>query len=102
MSPSEDQAIQQPTEMQMTTRKTSKQLENSKNWVLSHKVGTLLHTMRSIQQHEQELCTLMHDFERDSSANPEAIEELRHIVSSMPTRDYLDDLSALQESLESV
>jgi hypothetical protein len=86
----------------MTTKRTSKkQLENSKNSVLSHRLGTFLHTMRSIQQHEQELCTLMHHFERDSSTNPEAIEELRNIVSNMPGRDYLDDLGALQDSLES-
>ena len=86
----------------MTTKKTSKkQLEKSNNSVLSRRLGAFLHTMRSIQRHEQELCTLMHHFERDTTANPEAIEELRNIVNSMPGRDYLDDLSALQDSLES-
>ena len=66
---------------------------------VAHQIGSLLHTMRSIQQHEQELCTLKHHFERESSPGPEVMEDLRQLLESMPTRDYLDDLDALHDTV---
>jgi hypothetical protein len=82
-----------------TGKKTKAERGGAGSATVIHQIGSLLHTMRSIQLHEQELCTLKHHFERESSLNPEVLEELRELLGSMPTRDYLDDLMALQETV---
>jgi hypothetical protein len=66
---------------------------------LVYKINTLLHTMRCIEQHEQELCTLMNEIRSKGTVSAEAEAELRSLIGKMPHRDYVDDLDAVSEAV---
>ncbi len=67
---------------------------------LQHRLDTLLHTMRCITQHEDELCTLLHDACRTGRVSVALRRELRSVLQELPSGDYLDDLHAVQEAVE--
>ncbi len=60
---------------------------------------TLLHTVRSIALVEDELCTLLHEVERDGALTSEASTELHALLNKMPTHEYTEDLEAVRSSL---
>jgi hypothetical protein len=63
------------------------------------RLHTLLHTVRSIAQVEDELCTLLHEAERTGSLTPEAFAELQTLLGKLPTHEYTEDLEAVRSSL---
>ena len=67
---------------------------------LQHRLNALLHTMRCITQHEDELCTLLHDARRTGRISTALLRELQSVLQELPSREYLDDLHAVQEAVE--
>ncbi len=63
------------------------------------RLHTLLHTVRSIAQVEDELCTLLHEVERTGALTPESSDELHKLLNKLPTHEYTDDLEAVRSSL---
>lgn len=67
---------------------------------LQHRLDALLHTMRCIAQHEDELCTLLHDARRTGRMNASLLRELRTLLQELPREEYLHDLYAVQQVVE--
>ncbi len=63
------------------------------------RLHALLHTVRSIAQAEDELCTLLHDVERTGTLTRDASTELHALLSKLPAHEYIDDLEAVRSSL---
>jgi hypothetical protein len=66
---------------------------------LTLRLHTLLHTVRSIAQVEDELCTLLHEAERTGTLTPEANAELQALLNKLPAHEYTADLEAVRSSL---
>ena len=66
---------------------------------LSHRIHTLLHTVRNIAHFEDELCTLLHESERSNPLAKPASDELLDLLLRMPGDEYLSDIEALREAL---
>ena len=64
---------------------------------LTHRLDALLHTMRCIAQHEDELCTLLHDARRTGRVNTRLLQELQTILEELPAEEYTNDLNAVRE-----
>lgn len=64
---------------------------------LTHRLDALLHTMRCIAQHEDELCTLLHDARRTGKVNNRLVRELHTILDELPAEEYTFDLNAVRE-----
>ena len=63
--------------------------------LLYHRIDALLHTVRCVAQHEDQLCTLLHAARNPQAVDPEIYNELRQLLEDMPSREYTDDLHAL-------
>ena len=66
---------------------------------LFYRINTLLYTLRTIAQREDQLCMLMHHLRTSGKLNAEMAAELHEIVEEIPVQEYLDDVRALQGSL---
>ena len=64
---------------------------------LTHRLDALLHTMRCIAQHEDELCTLLHDARRTGKLSKPLLRELQAVLQDLPGEEYSDDLQAVLE-----
>ncbi len=62
---------------------------------LTHRLDALLHTMRCIAQHEDELCTLLHDARRSGKLSKALLRELQAVLDHLPGEEYSDDLQAV-------
>jgi hypothetical protein len=61
-----------------------------------HLISSLLHSVRRIAQHEDELCVLMQEIKRAGEMSPDVAKELQNLLERLPGQDYLDDLTAVQ------
>ena len=66
------------------------------------RLNALLHTMRCIAQHEDALCTLLHQLRQAGSLSPDLREELRTLLDELPSDEYLRDLDTLAALLHPV
>ena len=66
---------------------------------LTHRLDALLHTMRCIAQHEDELCTLLHDARRSGKTSTKLLRELHTILDELPAEEYAFDLDAVREMI---
>ncbi len=82
-----------------TTKPATKKRATSSE-PLTHRLDALLHTMRCIAQHEDELCTLLHDARRSGRITAPLRKELHALLSELPAEDYTADLYAVQEELK--
>ena len=64
---------------------------------LTHQLDALLHTMRTIAQHEDELCTLVHDMRSRGRVSKVLLRELQTLLAALPAHEYTDDLLAATE-----
>ena len=64
-------------------------------------LNALLHTVRCIAQHEDQLCTLLHESRKTRSISARSAREIRALLDKMPSREYLADFEALYDSLPS-
>ena len=51
--------------------------------------------MRTIAQHEDELCTLLHDARRTGKVSSAVLRELQAVLAALPGHEYTDDLDAV-------
>lgn len=56
--------------------------------------------MRCITQHEDQLCTLLHDARRTGRVNAALRRELQAILAELPAEEYTHDLHAVLEITE--
>ena len=66
---------------------------------LQHRLSTLLHTMRCIAQHEDELCTLLNGLRPTGRLKPALLRELRTVLRELPAEEYIHDVYAVQEAV---
>ena len=69
---------------------------------LTHRLDALLHTMRCIAQHEDQLCTLLHDARKTGRMSATLRRDLNAILTELPAEEYTDDLHAVLELASSV
>ena len=62
-------------------------------------LNALLHTMRCIEQHESQLCTLMHEIRSAGTLSTDVQEELRTLLDQIPHREYTDDLDSVIDAV---
>jgi hypothetical protein len=67
---------------------------------LADRLDTLLHTVRCIAQHEDELCTLLHAARKSNRLAKSLASELRAILANLPAEEYAWELRALEEELD--
>ncbi len=63
------------------------------------RINSLLYTLRTIAQCEDQLCTLMHHLRTRGKLSSTLSAELHEILDEMPSREYLQDLESLRASL---
>ena len=66
---------------------------------LYYRVHSLLHTVRSIGQHEDELCGLLNEIQSEGGASAMVDQELRALLDEIPSSEYQVQLDALYASL---
>ncbi len=64
-----------------------------------YRINTLLHTMRAIERHEDQLCIIMTEIKSSGAMTAKLDEELRGILEEIPAHEYLDDIDAVRTSL---
>ena len=64
---------------------------------LTHRLDALLHTMRCIAQHEDQLCTLLHDARKTGRVSAALRRDLSSILAELPAEEYTEDLHAVLE-----
>lgn len=62
-----------------------------------HRLDALLHTIRTIAQHEDELCTLLHDVRSKGKVSKPLLRELQTLLAVLPAAEYTHDLFAVSE-----
>ncbi len=67
-----------------------------------YRINSLLYTLRSIAQREDQLCMLMHHLRTSGKLTGSLTTELHEILDEIPAQDYLHDLDALRASLATV
>ena len=65
-----------------------------------HRLHALLHTMRVIQQHEDQFCTLMHAIQTAGKLTAADRRELHKLLDQMPGESLVHDLDAVRAVLE--
>jgi hypothetical protein len=85
----------------MTTKKTTSAHRQTrpasvKSPSAYHRLDALLHTMRCIAQYEDALCELSHEVKWTGDLSPEISDELREILETIPSHDYVLDLDAVR------
>lgn len=65
---------------------------------LAHSLNTLLHTMQTVQNYEERLCSLKHALQR-GRANGTLLRELREVLDELPAHDYLHEVDALRRAI---
>ena len=89
-----------PTSSPVRTRSTkSSKVAATPPHPAFHRIHALLHTVRCISQHEDQLCILMHAMKDSPSLTPALASELRTVLDAMPAEDYASDLAALQQAI---
>ena len=65
-----------------------------------HHMQSLLHTMRCIEQHEEQLCTLMHAIRTGGMVEETTAQVLRSLLDDLPAQAYESDLNRLFAALD--
>ena len=66
------------------------------------RINSLLYTLRTIAQREDQLCMLMHHLRTAGKLTASLSTELHEILDEIPATEYLHDLEALRASLATV
>ena len=64
-----------------------------------YRIHTLLHTVRAIERHEEQLCGIMTEIRMTGVVTAKLDEELRDLLEGMPAHEYKDDIDAVREAL---
>ena len=99
-------AVTKQPVMKTATKKAAKQASRKaepprvaaqKAEPLTHRLDALLHTMRCIAQHEDQLCTLLHDARKTGRVTAALRRDLGAILAELPAEEYTEDLHAVLE-----
>lgn len=66
-----------------------------------YRINSLLRIMRVIEQHEEQLCTIMNDIKISGAVSAAVANELHNILDEIPSSEYQEDLNAVREALGS-
>ena len=69
--------------------------------LIFYKVHALLHTLRTINGYEDQLCTLLEEIKRSGEVSETVHRELEQILEDIPSHEYVDDLKTLRNDLAS-
>lgn len=64
------------------------------------RINSLLLTLRTMAQREDQLCILMHHLRTNGKLSPSLATELHEILAEIPAEEYMHDLHALREALQ--
>lgn len=67
---------------------------------LADRLDTLLHTIRCIAQHEDELCTLLHEARSAGTLSLASAADLRQLLEALPAEEYAWQLHAVSIDLD--
>ena len=67
-----------------------------------YRINSLLYTLRTIAQREDQLCMLMHHVRTSGRLTSALSAELQEILEDIPAAEYMHDLEALRASLGGV
>jgi hypothetical protein len=67
---------------------------------VAHRIQVLLHTMRVIERHEEQLCVLMTEIRSAGEVSAATGKELRVLLEELPGDAYQADLEAVEAALE--
>ncbi len=65
------------------------------------RINSLLRIMRVIEQHEEQLCTIMNDIKISGAVSAAVATELRGLLDEIPSSEYQEDLNAVRAALGS-
>ena len=65
-----------------------------------YRLNTLLHTVRSIAEFEDHLCTILHEIKATGAASVSLSHELAEVLEDMPSTDFTHELQALRAVLD--
>lgn len=84
----------------MTTKaKKAEKPDTEKIAAVVYRLNTLLHTMRAIERHEEQLCGIMTEIRLSGGVTASLDEELRDLLEQMPAHEYLEDIDAVRQAL---
>lgn len=66
---------------------------------VAHRIESLLHTMRAIEHHEEQLCVLMTEIKNTGELSEALREELHGLLEELPADAYRLDLEAVSTAL---
>ena len=66
---------------------------------VAHRIESLLHTMRVIERHEEQLCVLMTEIKNTGEVSDAIREELHGLLEELPADAYRLDLEAVSTAL---
>ena len=66
---------------------------------VAHRIESLLHTMRVIERHEEQLCGLMTEIKNTGEVSDAIREELHGLLEELPADAYRLDLEAVNTAL---
>ena len=67
---------------------------------LYDQLNSLLQTMRCIELQEPVLCTLLHELKTTGKVTAKMTKELRAVLDKLPAHGYVEDIQAVEESLD--
>lgn len=65
-----------------------------------YRLNTLLHTVRSIAEFEDHLCTILHEIKTTGAASGALSHELAEVLEDMPSTHFTQELQAVRAVLE--
>ena len=86
--------------MARVTRERKKGVVEEKPGVYS-RLHSLLRVMRIIEQHEEQLCSMMHEIKSSGVVSEAMRAELSGLLDEMPLSEYQNDLEGLRQALVS-
>ncbi len=66
---------------------------------VAHRIEVLLHTMRAIERHEEQLCVVMTEIRNAGAVRPGTRKELLALLEELPSAAYGADLDAVGAAL---
>ena len=68
--------------------------------LLFHHMHGLLHTMQTIQEHEEQLCSMTNEIRKSGRISPALRRDLRSLLEQLPAREYQNGIDQIYDELE--
>ena len=67
---------------------------------LFHHMHALLHTMQTIQEHEEQLCSMTNEIRKSGRISAALRRDLRGLLGQLPAREYQNGIDQIYDELE--